>query len=316
MKNNNKEAISLHPANKHQGKYDLEALVRQLPELESYIFTGKHDEKTIRFADPGAVRALNKALLMDYYGLKNWEIPSGYLCPPIPGRADYIHHMADLLAISNGGETPRGNRIQCLDIGTGSSIIYPIIGIYEYGWSFIGAETDPKAITSAEKIRQSNSLLSNNLTIRQQQNPENIFKGMLSTKEKVDITISNPPFHASAEEAKAGTVRKVRNLSRGKKSEAVLNFGGQSNELWYKGGEKRFITKMISESKVVRNSCYWFSTLVSKESNLRSIYSALKNQGVTESKTIEMGQGNKKSRIVAWTFYSEKQREDWRLRKK
>ena len=27
--------------------------------------------------------------------------PNENLCPPIPGRADYIHHIADLLSINN-----------------------------------------------------------------------------------------------------------------------------------------------------------------------------------------------------------------------
>ena len=41
---------------------------------------------------------LNRAILMHHYGVKSWDIPAGYLCPPIPGRADYIHSVADLLA--------------------------------------------------------------------------------------------------------------------------------------------------------------------------------------------------------------------------
>ncbi|MGB3466840.1 MAG: 23S rRNA (adenine(1618)-N(6))-methyltransferase RlmF [Cyclobacteriaceae bacterium] len=314
MKKPEKKEKGLHPANKHQGRYDLEALVSAEPALQQYLMEGKHGEQTIRFADPEAVRTLNAALLKSYYGIENWDIPAGYLCPPIPGRADYIHYMADLLRENNEEITPRGSRIKCMDIGTGSSAIYPIIGIYEYGWSFVATETDPMAISSVMRIAEANPTLKEQLEIRPQKSHKQIFKGVLSTKEKIDLTVCNPPFHASAEEARAGSLRKVRNLGRNKTDKAILNFGGQQNELWCEGGEKRFITQMIMESKTVKNSCFWFSTLVSKESNLKSIYSALKNVGVSDTRTIDMGQGNKKSRIVAWTFYSQQQRDAWRDR--
>ena len=50
------------------------------------------------------MKALNKALLAHFYAVKHWDIPDGFLCPPVPGRADYVHHLADLLA----GEWRRG----------------------------------------------------------------------------------------------------------------------------------------------------------------------------------------------------------------
>ena len=59
-------------------------------------------------------------------------------------------------------------------------------------------------------------------------------------------------------------------------------------------------------------SCFWFTTLVSKQSNLKSIYAALKNAEAVDVKTIEMGQGNKTSRIVAWTFLTSEQQKEWK----
>ena len=86
----------LHPRNPHQGRYDMEALCKACPELRSYLKSNPKDETTIDFSDSKAVLYLNKALLAHYYQTPNWQIPEGYLCPPIPGRADYIHHIADL----------------------------------------------------------------------------------------------------------------------------------------------------------------------------------------------------------------------------
>jgi 23S rRNA (adenine1618-N6)-methyltransferase len=39
--------------------------------------------------------------------------------PPIPGRADYIHQIADLLATCNKKVVPTGADIRILDIGVG-----------------------------------------------------------------------------------------------------------------------------------------------------------------------------------------------------
>ena len=88
----------LHPRNRHHQRYDLPALCQAHPDLQGYITLNPLGEQTIDFANPQAVKALNKALLAHFYAVKHWDIPDGFLCPPVPGRADYIHHLADLLA--------------------------------------------------------------------------------------------------------------------------------------------------------------------------------------------------------------------------
>ena len=125
------------------------------------------------------------------------------------------------------------------------------------------------------------------------------------------MSLCNPPFHASAAEAKSGTLRKLKNLSGRNVHKPVLNFGGQNNELWCEGGELRFVQDMIRQSKQFSASCFWFSTLISKESNLKNIYRSLIEVGVAEVKTISMGQGNKISRIVAWTFLTKNEQQEW-----
>ena len=137
-----KEKPQLHPRNKHRGRYDFEKLTESNPELAPYVKLNPHNDLSIDFFNPDAVKMLNKALLKQYYDIANWDIPSHYLCPPIPGRADYIHHIADLLGSCNKGNIPSGNKIKCLDIGVGANCIYPLIGNKEYGWSFIGCDID------------------------------------------------------------------------------------------------------------------------------------------------------------------------------
>jgi len=51
--------------------------------------------------------------------------------------------------------------------------------------------------------------------------------------------------------------------------------------------------------------------LISKSANLDDIYSALRKAQALEVNTIPMGQGNKISRIVAWTFFTKEQQKNW-----
>ena len=140
-----------------------------------------------------------------------------------------------------------------------------------------------------------------------------IFKNIITPEDRFAFTICNPPFHNSKEEATKGSLRKVNNLSDTKTTTPVLNFGGQNAELWCPGGELGFITQMIYESAKYPMQCLWFTTLVSKQSHLSSIYKTLNKVNVAQIKTIDMAQGQKTSRIVAWTFLSEMQRKNWKF---
>lgn len=306
-----KEKSNLHQRNKHRERYDFKQLVASCAELAPYVILNRYNDESIDFADPEAVRMLNKALLKQYYDIEFWDIPAGYLCPPIPGRADYIHYIADILCGSNYGKIPTGDTIKCFDIGVGANCVYPIVGNKEYGWSFIGSDIDPVSIESASRIVELNQTLKGKVELRLQQKPRDTFYGVIQKDELVDLSICNPPFHASQEEAQSGTLRKLNNLNSEKITQPVLNFGGQSNELWCDGGEERFIRDMIRQSKKFAVNCLWFSTLVSKQSNLKRAYEALEKVEAVEVKTIPMGQGNKISRVLAWTFLSKEQKKEW-----
>jgi 23S rRNA (adenine1618-N6)-methyltransferase len=288
----------LHPRNKHQGLYDFKQLIKSCPELAAFVKKNNYSNESIDFTDPFAVKTLNKAILKLFYDI-TWDIPENFLCPPIPSRADYIHYLADLLSLSNKGLILTEKKILILDIGVGANCIYPLIGYQEYGWHFVGTEIDPLAISIANGIIKQNGL-TEAIEIRQQNSQASIFKGVLKENDSFfDISMCNPPFHASLNEAKAGTQRKWKNL---KVKTKALNFGGRNNELWCPGGEVAFITQMIEESVSVK--CQWFTTLVSKASSLPTIYRVLDKVKPYEVRTIEMGQGQKKSRIVAWTYLS------------
>lgn len=306
------EKSRLHPRNQHQARYDLEWLKQTCPALQPFIIRLPNGNDSVDFANPEAVKMLNTALLMHHYGLTFWDIPAGYLCPPIPGRADYIHQMADLLAEANGGQIPRGSQVRCMDIGVGANAVYPIIGRAEYGWSFIGTDIDPVSLASAQAITEANEVLRGGVELRLQSEPAQVFAGIWPETERVDAVICNPPFHASAADAEAANLRKVKQLNpQQKNSKPALNFGGQSGELWCAGGEEKFIRTMVQESKLYAQNCAWFSVLVAKKTHLKGIYSELSRVKATKVRTIPMGQGNKTSRIIAWTFISKTDLNHW-----
>ncbi|OCH45340.1 23S rRNA (adenine(1618)-N(6))-methyltransferase RlmF [Vibrio cyclitrophicus] len=325
----------LHPRNQHTGRYDFDLLVAALPELKEHLIKNPVGEDTVNFSDPLAVKLLNKALLAHHYGVKHWDIPAGYLCPPIPGRADYIHRVADLLNSDGQGEPYNHASVKALDIGVGANCIYPIIGATEYKWRCTGTDVDPVSVKTANFIAESNANLKGKIRTRLQADSESIFKGVIKDNERYDVTICNPPFHSSLEEAEKGSQRKLDNLAANRAKKAgqsfkpetnkksvkldkstkqekpTLNFGGQKSELWCPGGEAAFIMKMARESQLFATQVVWFTTLISKKDNIDMVRSELGKLRAKQVKVVEMSQGQKVSRFIAWTFMDDEQRQEW-----
>jgi len=284
----------MHPRNQHNNKYNFPDLIIALPELAPFVKTNAYGNESIDFFNAEAVKMLNKALLKKHYGIAHWEIPENYLCPPIPGRAEYIYQIADLLA--------KKDNVRVLDVGVGANCIYPIIGVHDYNWNFVGSDIDEQALASSQKIIDANPSLQHKIELRHQKNAHDIFHSIILPQEKFDLTISNPPFHASLKEAQQGNLRKNRNLKNSRNAKEQLNFGGQGNELWCEGGEETFIEKMILQSAAYAKQVEWFSTLVSKESTLKKIQLKLEYVDARDMRILPMQLGNKVCRVVAWKY--------------
>lgn len=324
----------MHPKNLHKNGYPMDALCQSYPALKPFLVKAKSGNISIDFTNSQAVKILNAALLRHYYRLDYWDIPDGYLCPPVPGRADYIHGIADLLKSTGGSaQSGQGQNVRGLDIGVGANAIYPIIGVTSYDWSFVGSDVDEAAVKNASVIASKNSVLADKFQVRKQTNSAHIFNGVIKENERFTFTMCNPPFHKSAQEALSGTRRKTSNLTRNKhkrsdgkftdnqvqglgdrksklygknasyqRQDANLNFAGQANELWCEGGELAFIQRMVQESVSVKNNVELFTCLVSKSAHLKPIKTSINYYGATQCKVVDMGQGSKLSRFIAWTF--------------
>ncbi|TMP08107.1 23S rRNA (adenine(1618)-N(6))-methyltransferase RlmF [Pseudoalteromonas sp. S3178] len=294
----------LHPRNQHLNGYDLDMLCEKHNALAPFIVVTPAGSKSIDFSNNKAVKTLNQALLKAHYNIEFWDIPDQNLCPPIPGRVDYIHYLADLLSTDNQQNIPTGRQIKALDIGTGANLVYPLTGSHEYNWHFTGSDIDASSIKIAKQIAQFNGL---KITLKQQKNASSIFKGIINQKDLFHVTLCNPPFHASADEANKGTERKWKNL--GKAPQNTLNFGGQNNELWCEGGEAKFISNMITESEQFAEQVIWFTSLVSKKETLAVLEERLSTLPIAEYKIIDMAQGQKISRFIAWSYFDKATRE-------
>lgn len=300
----------LHPRNLHRQGYDFPSLVKAHPPLAPYVQPNAHGNLSIEFANPRAVKALNAALLQQHYNIVGWDIPEGALCPPIPGRADYIHHIAELLgcaepAINIANTQPK---IRLLDIGTGANGIYPLLACQIYGWQCVGSDINARSLENVATIIAKNSQLKGGFSLRTQPDTHHMFEGIIQAGEFFDVSVCNPPFHASQEEALKASQLKLNNLARNRGERATtgappnLNFGGVEAELWCKGGERMFLKKLIKESQAFSAQCRWFTSLVSKVDNVKPAIKLIRKLGATDIREIEMKQGNKITRILAWSF--------------
>lgn len=279
----------LHSKNKFNKGYQFKDLMIENPSLKEFVFENSYGNISIDFSNPKAVKELNKALLFTYDKISIWNFSDENLCPPIPGRLDYILYLSDLLALEND--------VKILDIGTGASCIYPLLGVAEFNWNFVATDIDLASLDFAQDIIDDNDLDAN-IELRQQFDEQNILKGVLNENDFFTATMCNPPFYKSAEEARGANRRKTRNLG----NNAVRNFSGNNNELWYLGGEKAFLHNYLYESSLFPNASKWFTSLVSKKENVESLQTSSKKLGVKEFKVIPMNQGNKVTRIVCWRF--------------
>lgn len=142
-----------------------------------------------------------------------------------------------------------------------------------------------------------------------------ILLGVVKDGEKFDFCMCNPPFFESMEEA--GLNPKT-------------SCGGTPEEMVCPGGEKAFISRIIEDSSVLKQtfryylfyvqvcSCVlvgfefglmflafdyrWYTTMVGRKSNLKFLISKLREVGVSIVKTTEFVQGQTCRWGLAWSF--------------
>ena len=290
----------MHAQNPYCDRYELKRLASHHPQLLDHIVLNPSGEETIDFSNSTAVYELNKAMLLMDFKVDNYELPMGYLIPPIPGRLDYLLHLQAFF--SKQFNIDKNTKLRGLDIGAGANGIFCVLGSQHFNWTMVGSECDAKAVEIASANMNHTTTLKENVEIRHQENKSFLFKNIIHSDEHFDFTVCNPPFHTSKKEALKGALRKLDNLGhRVHNQNVALNFEGQANELWCNGGEALFIKRLIKESVGYKNQVKVFSTLVSKSASLRPIKKQL-TKTKANFEVLSMDLGNKKSRILLWWF--------------
>ncbi|XP_022135956.1 methyltransferase-like protein 16 homolog isoform X2 [Momordica charantia] len=335
-KRKTREALTIHPRNKYaENPPDFALLASLYPSFQPFVFL--HPRPRIEWTDFNATRELTRVLLLHDHGL-NWWIPDGQLCPTVPNRSNYIHWLEDLLSsdIIANTNSDRGC-VRGFDIGTGANCIYPLLGASLLGWSFVGTDVTDVALEWAETNVKSNPHVSELVEIRKVDSTSNtlstelhdgvavnsesknsddmdgravgppspsssltetvylekryhgppILLDVVKDGEKFDFCMCNPPFFASMDEA--GLNPKT-------------SCGGTLQEMVCPGGERAFISRMIEDSTVLKQTFRWYTSMIGKKSNLSFLISKLWKVGVTVVKTTEFVQGQTSRWGLAWSF--------------
>ena len=87
--------------------------------------------------------------------------------------------------------------VEGIDVGTGASCIYPLLGHSLYSWKFKATDIDPESVESARKIVAMNHL-EDSIQILQRTPEQSLLKGVV--KEGMTFCMCNPPFFSSIEE--------------------------------------------------------------------------------------------------------------------
>lgn len=187
---------------------DFLALSKEYPSLLPFV--GVNDDKSVYFkwSEPNAVRSdyssgmtsreLTKVLMKKDFHI-DWDMPSSHLCPGIPGRINYLawlHDVLHLLPQYADAENP----LLGIDVGTGASCIYPLLGNALYHWNFIATDIDAESIASAESLVQKNHLESV-IRIRHREPSQPLLSDLVeSSDHPISFCMCNPPFFSSVEE--------------------------------------------------------------------------------------------------------------------
>ncbi|MCL4159934.1 UNVERIFIED_CONTAM: hypothetical protein GTU68_017969, partial [Idotea baltica] len=175
--------------------------------------------------------------------------------------------------------------------------IYPLLGNAVYNWNFVGTDIDANAIKNAQTNIDKNSL-KESVELRLQSDKSQILSGVIKSSDAFTLSMCNPPFYRSEQDALEATQRKMKGLGN---AAPIRNFSGTANELWFEGGEKAFLHSYLYESSLHKAQCFWYTSLVSKKDLVKSMQKSLLKLGATQVKVINMQLGNKISRVVAWT---------------
>ncbi|XP_071353355.1 RNA N(6)-adenosine-methyltransferase mettl16 [Trachinotus anak] len=283
---------SMHPRNRYKDRPpDFAYLASKYPDFQQHVHTSLTGRPVVNFKEPEAVRALTCTLLKEDFGL-TIEIPLERLIPTVPLRLNYIHWVEDLI---NGQKQLRRG----IDIGTGASCIYPLLGATMNGWYFLATEVDDICFDYATKNVEQNNLSDLIKVVKVPQ--KTLLMDALKEETEIiyDFCMCNPPFFANQLEAKGVNSRNSR-----RPPPSSVNTGGVT-EIMAEGGELEFVKRIIHDSLQLKKRLRWYSCMLGKKCSLAPLKEELRKQGVPKVTHTEFCQGRTMRWALAWSFYDD-----------
>ncbi|XP_004706928.1 RNA N6-adenosine-methyltransferase METTL16 [Echinops telfairi] len=287
---------SMHARNRYKDKPpDFAYLASKYPDFKQHVQINLNGRVSLNFKDPEAVRALTCTLLREDFGL-SIDIPLERLIPTVPLRLNYIHWVEDLIGHQDSDKSALRRGI---DIGTGASCIYPLLGATLNGWYFLATEVDDMCFNYAKKNVEQNNLSDLIKVVKVPQ--KTLLMDALKEECEIiyDFCMCNPPFFANQLEAKGVNSRNAR-----RPPPSSVNTGGIT-EIMAEGGELEFIKRIIHDSLQLKKRLRWYSCMLGKKCSLAPLKEELRIQGVPKVTYTEFCQGRTMRWALAWSFYDD-----------
>ena len=259
----------------------------------------------IDWKDAEATLQLTRALLATRFGL-DLQLPRDRLCPALTSRVNYIHFIKALLGKIDDKTCSDDKVIWGIDIGTGASCIYPLLGAKMHGWHFVATEVDPVSVECAKRNVSINGL-DELIEVRSRTPEESSSVVEHVARERVfHFTMCNPPFFVSSK-----AVRKVEHMSVMHDGNPMRACMATTLEACTDGGETEFVKRMVDESTRIPLQCHWWTSLLGCKKSLRVVWDYLhggcKSMPIGLDLTVEEGelvQGKTTRWVIAWSFFS------------
>ncbi|KAK4688642.1 U6 snRNA m6A methyltransferase, partial [Tremellales sp. Uapishka_1] len=284
----------MHPLNPYlDNRPDFARLASRYPSFAPFLKTSSKGYASIDFQDAKALRKLTRCLLKEDFGL-DVDLRIDRLCPTLANRLDYLLHLLDLEPFLHSESGP----LRVIDIGTGASVIYPLLLRHLRPSSqAIATELDDVSYRHALTVLETNAIPATSIEVRLATAAGKIIFPLFDDPMyKCTFTLCNPPFFSSMEEMAAGQDIKL--------DAAHAAPTAATNELITPGGEVAFVRRMIEESMQVQQRCLWYTSLLGRYASLEPLVEEIRRRKINNYFVKSIQQARTTRWIIAWSHTS------------
>ncbi|KAG9585504.1 hypothetical protein KCU86_g15405, partial [Aureobasidium melanogenum] len=258
----------------------------------------------VDFQDPKALQQLTKSILKRDFDLE-LDLPDDRLCPPVPVRYNYVRWLQDLMDTTSDVDVKDHSKqeITGLDIGIGASCIYSLLACSSRpSWNMLGTDIDPQNFSYANGNIERNKL-GERIRTKLNTAEDALISPHAFGLDKLDFTMCNPPFYSSAEDLAAS--------SAGKSGLPSAVCTGAEVEMICPGGDAGFVLRMVEESRELKHTVRWYTSMLGKLSSVHQVIDRLKEIGINNWAVTLLRAGNKTRRWAVGWSYGDRRPSNW-----